>query len=419
MFEENVDVSKTIHEMQKKFGWPSFVDATTGKNKKNSILQTVANMDGTLVMYNSVQSLNPEVLKNINRKNIDLEVMRDIQQQAEKMGIKTLTETILSLPGETFESHKKGLFKLITLGIKQFTNYQCMMLRGSSLETIESREKYNLETQYRILPRNFGIYDGMKVFEVEEVIISTSTLNFKDYLRARKLHLVLIIYYNGFRFEPLIRFLDNYGISLIQWIESLFNNLEESGENVSKLFNCFLEETSHELFDSSEACIAFYSQQKNFERLLKGEIGGNLLMKYLSIATFDIWNDIVQYAFNIAKKCMAEKKIDHDVYCFIDNLREFMKFRLASGQSLSQILANVEIPLNYDIPAWIKDGFRQSVATYKFTNSRKVQFILPEKNYKILKNAFIVYGEDIIGKSKLMTRIQYADQLREAYLLES
>ena len=419
MFEENVDVSETIHEMQKKFGWPSFVDATTGKNKKDWILQTVANMDGALVMYNSVQSLHPEVLKNINRKNIDPEAMRDIQQQAEALGIKTLTETILSLPGETFESHKNGLFRLITLGIKQFTNYQCMILKGSILETIESRAKYNIETNYRILPRNFGIYDGTKIFEAEEVITSTSTLDFKDYLSARKLHLLLIIYYNGFRFEPLIRFLDNYKISITQWIESLFNNLEESGENVSKLFNDFLEETSHELFDSHEACIAFYSQQKNFERLLEGEIGANLLMKYLSIATFDIWNNIVQYAFNEAKKLMAEQTIDHDVYYFIDNLREFMKFRLASGQSPLQILANVEISLNFDIATWIKDGFSQSVKMYKFTNSRKVHFVLPEKKYQILKNAFIVYGEDIIGKSKLVTRIQYTDQLREAYLLEN
>ena len=116
---------------------------------------------------------------------------------------------------------------------------------------------------------------------------------------------------------------------------------------------------------------------------------------------------------------MAEQTIDHDVYYFIDNLREFMKFRLASGQSPLQILANVEISLNFDIATWIKDGFSQSVKMYKFTNSRKVHFVLPEKKYQILKNAFIVYGEDIIGKSKLVTRIQYTDQLREAYLLEN
>jgi len=293
------------------------------------------------------------------------------------------------------------------------------MLKGSILETIESRAKYNIETNYRVLPRNFGVYDGTKVFEVEEVITSTSTLDFKDYLKARKLHLILIIYHNGSRFRPLICFLDNYGISIIQWIESLLNNLEESGKNVSKLFNDFLEETSHELFDSREACVAFYSQQKTFDGLLEGEIGGNLLMKYLSIATFDIWNDIVQYAFDEAKKLMADQNIDRDVYYFMDNLREFMKCRLASGQSLLQILSNVELSVMFDIATWFKDGFSQSVEMYKFTNPRKIQFVLPEKNYQILKKAFIVYGENTIGKSKLVTRIQYTDQLREAYLLES
>ncbi len=418
MSKDDVAVSKIINEMQKKYGWPTFIDATTGKNKKDSILQTVSNLNGALVMYNSVQSMSPVVLKNINRKDIDPGVMRDIQQQAQNMGIKSLTETILSLPGETFESHRDGLFQLIELGVKQFTNYQCMMLKGSHLETKEVRDRFEIETHYRILPRNFGSYDGSKVFEVEEVISSTSTLPFPDYLKARKLHLFLIIYYNGSRFEPLIRFLQNYEIGLLSWLDSLFVHTEDASERVVALFSDFLEETTNELFDSRESCVKCYSKKDNFQGLLKGEIGGNLIMKYLSIATFHVWEDIVRYAFITAKRLLNEKNLNGDANNFLNNLEVFIRNWLANGRSSVQILSNVERHLDYDINAWMNDDYRVSYEKYRFENSCNVQFYLPEERFRILQNALNVYGEDIIGKAKLVTRIQYVDQLREYRVLD-
>jgi len=412
MFEDNVEVSKIIRQSQQKYGWPTFIDATTGKNRKDSILQTVVNLNGALVMYNSVQSMNPVVLKNINRKNISFEKIRDIQQQAEKMGIKTLTETILSLPGETFESHKDGLFQLIDLGIKQFTNYQCMLLKGSHLNTRETKTRFKINTHYRVLPRNFGIYEDHKVFEAEEIISSTSTLSFSDYLKARKLHLILIIYYNGFRFEPLIRLIELYGISRTCWLNELFENTDNAGDNVVSLFGDFLEETTNELFNSREQCVEFYAKQENFQSLFKGEIGGNLIMKYLSIATFHMWEDIVKYAFDTARKLITQTDADSQTYDFLDDIEVFMHCRLANGDSSAKILSDVHTSLNYDINAWIDDSYSDCFEKYRFKSSTKVQFCLAEHKYRILKSALAVYGEDIAGKSKLVTRIQYEDQLR-------
>jgi len=48
----------------------------------------------------------------------------------------------------------------------------------------------------------------------------------------------------------------------------------------------FVTETRNELFPSREACVAFYSEPRNFQRLLNGEIGDNLIYKYRLIAGF-------------------------------------------------------------------------------------------------------------------------------------
>ena len=69
-----------------------------------------------------------------------------------------------------------------------------MMLKGAEMEEIESREMFKFGTRYRVLPKNFGIYDDEKVFDVEEVIVETDTLPFEDYLRARMNHLTFSVF---------------------------------------------------------------------------------------------------------------------------------------------------------------------------------------------------------------------------------
>ena len=38
MYSRDVDISETIGHMQKRYGWPTFIDATTGKTLSNRVL---------------------------------------------------------------------------------------------------------------------------------------------------------------------------------------------------------------------------------------------------------------------------------------------------------------------------------------------------------------------------------------------
>lgn len=410
MLKYDVAVSEVIADVQKQYGWPTFIDATTGKNNHENIIKTVSNLKGTLVMYNSVQSMSAQVLENIKRKNINPNLLMEIQDQIGQSNIKSLTETILSLPGESLDSHIEGLFKLMDLGFKQFTNYQCMVLKGSLLETEEVRNAFNIETQFRILPRSFGIYGGDRVVEIEEIISSTSTLSFKDYLRARQFHLILIIYFNGFRFEPLIRFMQYYGITLQIWLNLLFQNINTGPKEIAAVFEMFSEETAGELYNSHKACMDFYLEVDNFERMENGEIGGNLLMKYYSEAMFNHWVKVVNFALDTAETLLKNEDYNEK---FLHDLRIFMRNRVACGQTEDEILASTKDFLGYDIVRWINEGFMNNFNEYAYNTPRLTIFYLPTEKLQIMKNALRVYGSDTIGKSKLVTRIQYADQVRD------
>ena len=62
MFERDIQISEWIGEAQKNYGWPSFIDATTGKNRPERVIQSLEKVDGAMVIYQAVQSLDETTL---------------------------------------------------------------------------------------------------------------------------------------------------------------------------------------------------------------------------------------------------------------------------------------------------------------------------------------------------------------------
>ena len=113
-------------------------------------------------------------------------------QAIKEVGLSTMSECILGLPGETFQSHVDTLRNLVRAKIDNIQVFTCMMLPGSELATPEERKKWNLETRFRILPRDFTkLKNGNVVLETEECVISSDTLSFEEYVELRILAFIL------------------------------------------------------------------------------------------------------------------------------------------------------------------------------------------------------------------------------------
>jgi hypothetical protein len=56
MFERDIEISGYLGETQKEFSWPTYIDATTGKNRADRIIKSVEKVSGALVLYQAVQS---------------------------------------------------------------------------------------------------------------------------------------------------------------------------------------------------------------------------------------------------------------------------------------------------------------------------------------------------------------------------
>lgn len=421
MFERDIELSGHLGEMMKAYGYPKYIDATTGKNRPDRIIQSVEKASGALLVYQAVQSLDETVLRNIKRQNIQLKAYEQLHVLMRGRGLRSNSDLILGLPGETLETHLNGCRKLLDAGTNQVTNFQLMMLKGSELETLESRRMFSFVSRFRVLPKNFGVYGGHKVFDIEEIVVSTDTLSFDDYLQARKYALASAAFWHDNLFEDVFQFAQRLGLKRSQFWDALVPAMEHDTGAVREYLDNFVRETVNELFPTPEACIEFYSQDEHFARLQAGEIGDNLMHKYRAIASFHLWPPICRTGMNTMRRLIVEHGLDTaiaDFDVFWRDFHQFVECKHAHGFTTRDILADKRAAFQYDIPRWIADGMPMGTAPYRLLEPEEFQFFLSSESRQGLGAALEVWTPGLKGLAKMVTRIKVEWQVHECNRLE-
>ncbi len=415
MFERDVEISSYLGETQRMYGWPTFIDATTGKNRPDRIIKSLEEVNGALVLYQAVQSLDEDVLRNVKRQTIKLEAYEALQVHMRGRGLRSNSDLILGLPGETLKSHQKGIRKLLDSGINQVTNFQLMMLKGTELETEESRNLFKFKSGWRILPKNFGIYDDEKVLEVEEIVCETETMSFDDYLKARLIALASTAFWHDNYFQEVIEFTESLGVRRSAWLEYLVEKLQKADGAIGAFVSDFFGETRNELFPTREACIEFYSRHENFERLRTAEIGDNLMHKYRALASFHLWPDICDFAMRTGKTLIQEAGFgtDPDFDEFWNDLYRFMFLRHAHGYTEEEILAGAALEIRYNIGDWLAAGRPQDLKRFRLAVPAVIKFELSPDAKRELSSALKVWTTHIRGLTKMVTRIRVHSQMKQ------
>lgn len=423
MFERDVEISSWIGEMQKRYGYPTFIDATTGKNRPDRIIRSVEKVSGALVVYQAVQSLNDDVLRNIKRSNIKLNAYEEIMIHIRGRGLRSNSDLIVGLPGETLQSHVRAIHSLIDAGTNQMHNLQLVLLKGSELEMLDTRKEFHFGTRFRVLPKNFGIYGKEKVLDIEEIVVSTDTMSFDDYIETRKYHLVSSVFWNDSWFENAVVFAQKFGVKRSEWFASILPAMENSQGPVRDFLSRFVGEAVAELFPTREACIDFYTKEENFARLFNGDVGDNLMYKYRAIASFQIWPHITKLAMDITCRMVEERvgasKIP-DFDNFWNDFHSYLQAKHADGNTEEEILSPVRIWMRYDVPQYVAEGMPMNVASYKLAKPQLFECRLSGEGANELRSALKVWTPALKGLTKMVTRIRMASQVRECHrVLES
>jgi len=406
MYERDYEIVEHIEKIQQRQNWPRSIFASTGKNKKERIAKALRKLNGSMSMWMSVQSMDSVVLQQIQRDNISTSQMMALASVYQELGLPTFSELILGLPGDSYERHVKSISDVVEAGIDVIEAYSCMLLNGTELNTARSRATYDIGSHFRILPRDFAkLGNGRIAVEIEEVVSSTSTMSFEDYQEARKLHLMIAVIYNGGGFSALLRLLRQKKVSVVGLFQRLVREIKSAPASVQAIFNSFVRLTKEELWESEEALRAYVYADNNYEKLLKGEIGINLIQTHaaMSLAVMDDW---VQYVFQTANIMLGDE-IHDDVErsAMFADIQAFCAGRVHNIWGSDRNEDSPCVLLRYDIANWMRSPLSTPLSEYRFSSPVMYEFGFSEAKKEEMAAQVQRYGTTATGIGRIIAQM--------------
>lgn len=189
MFKRDIDIARELADAKKKTGYPERMRMNYAKNNFENVFAIVQifkecefdRIGATL----SFQSMSPVVLQNIGRKNTSLDFYKNLLTKYNTNNMKTYSELILGLPGETYESFISGIGTLFEIGQHfVFEVYGCILLPNATMGQKDYIEKHGIKTVRSEIIRPHFSNDAFNVPEYNEIIVETNTMSREMWVRA-------------------------------------------------------------------------------------------------------------------------------------------------------------------------------------------------------------------------------------------
>lgn len=359
MYQQDVDISRMLRSCQDRHGYPLYVSVSTGKNAEENILACVDILGDSLPLTASVQSLDLEVLKNVKRQNVSAEKLISMARSARSRDSITRSEVILALPGDSREKHFSTIMQLLDAGMDFILPYTLMLLDGSELNTTGYRQRYRMNTRFRLSHRCHGRYPfagkDIHAAELEEVVVGLETMSFEDYLECRAFALTASIFYSDDILFELFRFLAGQGIKVSAFIGAIHaNRAQLMDAPLAELYRSFETDTESELWTDREALLVVL-ERGDEQEIREKVVGYNILFKYRALAFFEHVAGITQMAFRVARQLLPPGVLAaHDSY-----LAELERYNILKKQKPFDYTLRSKDLFQYDFPSLEAARFKE------------------------------------------------------------
>ena len=384
ILERDALFAERMRDNSEKHGFPAHVMVQWNKTRPDRVLR-VAEVFGDLTEVGaSMQSLNEDVLDAIQRRNLSLDDIANMREQ-----LKTQTDTgqmfselIVGLPEETWQSHVDANKTLIDMDAEVF-NYNLHLLPGTEMDTPASRETYFKRTGWRLHDNAFGVYDGERVFEGQEVVLETTSMSMDELRSFRFIHFLLQFMWGRKWYFDLLMLLRQDGIHPVDVILAVDRAFKSDQGELGDLYAEFRADHDLENFETFEDLAAYWSEDEHFERLRQGKYGKlNYLFTFKVLlehhtAFNAMLSDVCQDLVGALDLSAGDKETRIQQCEDILRFSEFLRIQLTENLSLVE---KRSAHFNYDILAWRSSGSQQPLEP----GECEYEFFLPEKQRDML-----------------------------------
>jgi radical SAM superfamily enzyme YgiQ (UPF0313 family) len=254
----DVQIAEFFAEAKARFGYLEGVSTQNAKNPKKHTLQALkvlerAGLNKATVM--SQQSLNRATLKAVRRDNMKLDQYYEIQKQLAAEGVYTMTDLILPMPEETYDSLADAISTLISRGQHnriQFNNLS--ILRNTEMGNPEYQRQYGMQIVKAKIINGHGTKNDSigGIEEWQELVVATNTMPPAEWRKARAFcWMVNLVYFNKLLHIPSIVFHEAYGVSYRHVFEFICQSRTNQHPILAEI-NAFFEHIAQGIQDGNQ-----------------------------------------------------------------------------------------------------------------------------------------------------------------------
>ena len=400
MYPKDIKICDIISQIQQNYGYPQRIILSTGKNKKERIIDSIKRLHGALRFLIAVQSTDNTVLTNIKRDNISVDHMMALAPAIKNENLRTSSEVIVALPGDTYETNVNTIKHLLRAQIDDIHIYTLILFKGAELDTLQERKKWGFKTKFRVLPKDFTtLCSGKKVLEIEEVVIATNTLSFDEYVKIRVLAFLLSVTNIGIIYDAILKYIQQKKIGVFELIERMSKNYDT--ENINSIIDSYKKSTINELWDSPEEIEKYYQDDENYAKLLDEQEGFNVIQHHQIKVISKLMIEWTEFTINQAEKLLHEHGFqDKQTKIELDDITNYCKGLSTNVLGKDRMNTNPNFDFLHDVQNWVDDENEKPISEFRFSTKTNVVFKLKTEQYKTIQNALETYPNSIVGLSQ-------------------
>lgn len=364
------EIAQTIKEINAENGAHKNIFMCFAKNFNDDIMEVAEILKDFTDISMSKQSVNPEVLKIIGRQNIPDNGYDRFHARLKQLGVSTFCELIYGLPGESLESFLDGVEKMYQKGIN-IVLYPLFLIKGARINSEKFRQKYQITSIFRMMPRYIGSYGEINSVEYEEILISHSTLSEDDSMKIRLFVFFHVLFYERM-FTELIILLKEYNLNVAAFIRFMLNDRVNWPTVFEAAIGSFESDLKNELTKKED--LKFYFTRDELAEIREKAMDLNTYHFLKLISAQELAQNFKDYLFEVLKRYLSGQAISLDT----EESKAIVGICFDKIPDFPEILPRKTLDYHYDLEAWIKEEGAAKLTSFKIAPKIEYAFELDQ-----------------------------------------
>jgi hypothetical protein len=258
----DVDLSRHIVAQKREHGFPTSMVIAAAKNRPQRVAEiTEILVRGGLVTSQpiSLQTVNSDALRLIDRENIRETTYTELQQTLNDKGISSFIELIWPLPGETLESFRAGVGRLCRMNADTLTIYPQLLLHNT--EIYRRRDVLGIEVS--------RVPDACAE---ADVVVATKWVSRQECIQGAWFHYAVHSLYNARAGHHLAAYLDRSGtVAYEDFLATAADHLQRRDDEMCRFFASSIDAAdNYDLLNVGKAAfMVLHSHRAAMDELLR------------------------------------------------------------------------------------------------------------------------------------------------------